>query len=99
MSRKNTVYCEECLEDIPGNQTYWEGERLFCRQCGSEMEPPDEDIFDSIMTHRAGMVFRDEFDDKGDDEDEEKKKKKRKGVVELEDEEDDDDEDHGEPED
>jgi hypothetical protein len=66
---EQTVYCEECVEDIPPNEVYWDEGRLYCRRCGGELEPPDRDVFEDILDHRAGMTFRD--DEPSDDDDEE----------------------------
>lgn len=57
---EQTVYCEECLEDIPASEVYWDDSRLYCRRCGSELEPPDRDIFEEIEDNRTGFLFRDQ---------------------------------------
>ena len=57
---ERTVYCEECVEDIPASEVYWDDGRLYCRRCGSEVEPPDRDIFEEIVDNRSGFLFRDE---------------------------------------
>jgi hypothetical protein len=56
---EQTVYCEECVEDIPASEVYWEEGRLYCRRCGSEVEAPDRDIFEEIVDNRTGFLFRD----------------------------------------
>ena len=33
-----TAYCEECVEEIPGDEVYWDAEHLYCGRCGSELE-------------------------------------------------------------
>ncbi len=53
-----TVYCEECVEEIPASEVYWDDGRLYCRRCGSEVEPPDRDIFEEIVDNRSGFLFR-----------------------------------------
>ena len=74
---EQTVYCEECVEDIPASEVYWEDGRLYCRRCGSEVEAPDRDIFEQIEDNRSGFLFRDQElnadpdVDEEDDEDEE----------------------------
>lgn len=69
---EQTVYCEECVEDIPADEVYWEDDRLYCRRCGSELEPPDRDIFEEIVDNRTGFLFRDEEpSDEDEEEDEE----------------------------
>lgn len=78
---EQTVYCEECVEDIPADEVYWEEGRLYCRRCGSEIETQDreiKDIFEEIQDNRTGFVFRNEDpsdadleeDDGDEDEDE-----------------------------
>lgn len=77
---EQTVFCEECVEEIPASEVYWDDGRLYCRRCGSELEPPDRDIFEEIVDNRSGFVFRDDDalpdddeedeEDDGDDEDE-----------------------------
>ena len=69
---EQTVYCEECVEDIPASEVYWEEGRLYCRRCGSEVEAPDRDIFEQIADNRSGFLFRDqELNADLDDDDEE----------------------------
>ena len=69
---ENTVYCEECVEDIPADEVYWDEERLYCKRCGGEVESPDADIFDQIVENQTDLVFRSEGEDLlDDDEDEE----------------------------
>ena len=63
---EQTVYCAECLEDIPAENIYWEDDRLFCKRCGGQLEPPDKDIFEEIVDNRTGFLFRDA--DEPDDE-------------------------------
>ena len=57
------VYCEECMEDIPNEDVYWDEDRLYCKICGSEVEPPDGDIFDQIVDNRSSFIFRDDDPD------------------------------------
>ena len=68
---ERTVYCEECVEEIPASEVYWDDGRLYCRRCGSEVEPPDRDIFEEIVDNRSGFLFRDEELDVHHDDDEE----------------------------
>jgi hypothetical protein len=56
---EQTVYCEECVEEIPASEVYWDDGRLYCSRCGSELEPPDRDIFEEIVDNRSGFLFRD----------------------------------------
>ena len=53
------VYCEECLEDIPNAEMYWEEERLYCGRCGSELEIPPEhsDVYERLTGGRVEPVF------------------------------------------
>lgn len=67
---EQTVYCEECVEDIPASEVYWDEGRLYCRRCGSEVEAPDRDIFEEIVDNRTGFLFRDEEPADLDDEEE-----------------------------
>jgi hypothetical protein len=69
---EQTVYCEECVEEIPASEVYWDEGRLYCGRCGSELEPPDRDIFEEIVDNRTGFLFRDEEPAEEDDEEEEK---------------------------
>jgi hypothetical protein len=71
---EQTVYCEECVEEIPASEVYWDDGRLYCSRCGSELEPPDRDIFEEIVDNRSGFLFRDmepadEEDEEHDDKD------------------------------
>ena len=69
---ERTVYCEECVEEIPASEVYWDDSRLYCRRCGSEVEPPDRDIFEEIVDNRSGFLFRNgELDDADEEEEEE----------------------------
>jgi hypothetical protein len=68
---ERTVYCEECVEEIPTSEVYWDDGRLYCRRCGSEVEPPDRDIFEEIVDNRSGFLFRDAPPDDLDEEEEE----------------------------
>ena len=72
---KQTVYCEECVEEIPASDVYWDDGRLYCGRCGSEVQTPDRDIFEEIMANRSGFLFRDhelaEVEEEDDDEEEE----------------------------
>jgi ribosomal protein S27AE len=36
--KAKTIHCDECLEEIPSAEMYWEDERLYCGRCGSELE-------------------------------------------------------------
>lgn len=69
----NAVHCEECVEDIPNDEIYWEEERIHCRRCGSELEIPAgaSDLFDTIVGKKAKPLysFEDDEDDEPEDED------------------------------
>ena len=73
------VYCEECLEDIPNDEVYWDEDRLYCSRCGSEVEPPDGDIFDTIVENRSSFLFRDQEQNRDGDEEDNGKKSGRLG--------------------
>ncbi len=69
-----SVYCEECVEDIPNNEIYWEEDRIYCGRCGSELELPAEasDLVDTINQGTAKPLYSyedEEYD--GDENDEE----------------------------
>ncbi len=68
---EQTVYCEECVEDIPGSEVYVEENRLYCKRCGSEVESPDPDIFEEIESNQTGFVFRDSLEDDAEDDNDE----------------------------
>lgn len=36
--KAKTIHCEECVEEIPGDEVYWEDDRLYCGRCGSEID-------------------------------------------------------------
>ncbi len=59
MAEQN-LYCEECVEDIPASEVFLEDERLYCKQCGSELALPDGDLFEEIEGNLDHMQFRDE---------------------------------------
>jgi hypothetical protein len=71
---EQTVYCEECVEEIPSSEVYWDDGRLYCRRCGSEVESPDRDIFEEIVDNRSGFLFRDADPPDEDTEEEEEPK-------------------------
>ncbi len=70
------VFCEECVEDIPNNEIYWEDDRIYCGKCGSELELPAEtaDLLDTINKGTAKPLYsfeNEEYDGDEDDEEEE----------------------------
>ena len=69
MTEQN-LYCEECVEDIPASEVYLEDDRLYCKQCGSELASPDGDLFEEIEGNLDNMRFRDEEEEEegGDEE-------------------------------
>ena len=79
---EQTVYCEECLEDIPASEVYWDDSRLYCRRCGSELEPPDRDIFEEIEDNRTGFLFRDQDLNEPDVDEEDEDSKEEEGAAE-----------------
>jgi NAD-dependent dihydropyrimidine dehydrogenase PreA subunit len=66
---EKTVYCEECVEEIPASEVYWDDGRLYCGRCGSEVEAPDRDIFEEIVDNRTGFLFRDQTLEEVDEDD------------------------------
>jgi len=88
---EQTVFCEECVEDIPANEVYWDEGRLYCGRCGSEVQPPDKDIFEEIVDNRSRLLFRDHEPPEVDDEEEEEEgAEEDEAEAEAEDEEEDD---------
>ncbi len=57
-----TVYCEECMEDIPNDEVYWDERRLYCGRCGGEMEVNTEssNVFDAINSKKAKRLLEPE---------------------------------------
>ena len=66
-------YCEECVEDISANNVFWEGERAYCGQCGSEldMDSTRTDLVDQIEDDEIPESIATNFEDDDDTEDEE----------------------------
>lgn len=74
MRNVKSVYCEECVEDIPNNEIYWEEKRLYCGRCGSELDLTQlhGDVFDTIVEGRSERPYHsDDPDDEDVDEEEE----------------------------
>ncbi len=75
--KRGAVYCEECVEDIPNDEMYWDETRLYCGRCGSELDTTeiDSDVFNTITSGQPDKSFlktEDEYyDDDIYDEDEE----------------------------
>jgi len=65
---KQTIFCEECVEEVAGDEVFWEDERIYCKRCGSELESPDRDIFEEIVDNRSGFLFRDMPDEEKEEE-------------------------------
>lgn len=76
---EQTVYCEECLEEIPYNEVFWDEERLYCQRCGSEVESPDQDLFEQIEDNQDVFLFRDDEDAALEEEEEEGNSDTRNG--------------------
>ena len=66
------VFCEECVEEIPNDEVYWEDERMYCGRCGSELELTKEasDLVDTIKEQSAQPLYSME-DERYDEEDKE----------------------------
>ena len=79
MRNVTSVYCEECVEEIPNDEIYWEEKRLYCGRCGSELDLAQlhGDVFDTIVEGRSERPFHsddpddEELDLDEDDEEEE----------------------------
>lgn len=68
MSEQN-LFCEECVEDIPASEVFLEDDRLYCKQCGSELNSPSGDLFEEIEGNLDHLQFRDaEEEEEGGDE-------------------------------
>ena len=67
-------YCEECVEDIPENHVFWEGERAYCGKCGSEldMDSTPTDMLDQIEDDEVPKSIATNVEDDDDGEDEAK---------------------------
>jgi len=72
MSQK-TIYCGECLEDIPNTEVHWEDNRLYCGRCGSELAPDaeDRDLLDEISSGKPRRLYTLEDDDDEEEEEDE----------------------------
>ena len=66
----NAVYCEECVEEIPNHEVYWEEARMYCGRCGSELETEAvaTDVFDQIIAKKARPIPKFEDEDYDDEE-------------------------------
>jgi hypothetical protein len=53
--KAKTIHCEECVEEIPSDEVYWEDEKLYCGRCGSEIEITKEqgDLLDAFSKRRT----------------------------------------------
>jgi len=101
MGKGQTLYCEECLEDIAPNDVYWEGKRGYCGHCGSELdtESHQADMVDVIqgkiikpVIYEEGELDEEELDDSdGEDDLEEDFDVDEEGVLGSSDKEDEDD--------
>ena len=67
-----TIYCAECMEDIPNDEVQWEDDKLYCGRCGSELNPDteDRDLLDEISAGKPRRLYTLEDDNDEDDEDE-----------------------------
>jgi hypothetical protein len=70
--KAKTVHCEECVEDIPNDEIYWEEDRMYCGRCGSELELTQEasDLFETITSGTASPLYTYEDDEYEGDEEE-----------------------------
>ncbi len=84
--KAKTIHCEECVEEIPSDEVYWEDERLYCGRCGSELDISKEtaDLLDTFAKRRPAkwqtadddvededLEDEEEFDEDEEGEDEE----------------------------
>lgn len=75
--KAKTIHCEECVEDIPSDEVYWEDDRLYCGRCGSELDVSKEtgDLLDAFTKRRSAKWQtaddEEEFDEEDFDEEEE----------------------------
>ena len=73
--KAKTIHCDDCMEEIPSAEMYWEDERLYCGRCGSELEiaKSSGDLLDEFSRRRASgwqpPEESDEDDEFEDDED------------------------------
>ncbi|HEX7929092.1 MAG TPA: hypothetical protein VF678_15965 [bacterium] len=68
--KPKTIHCEECVEEIPGDEVYWEDDRLYCGRCGSELDISKEasDLLDTFQKRRTAK-WETANDDVGEDDD------------------------------
>ena len=68
-----TIYCAECMEEIPNSEAQWEDNKLYCGRCGSELSPDteDRDLLDEISSGKPRRLYTLEDDDVEEEEDEE----------------------------
>jgi hypothetical protein len=73
--KAKTIHCEECVEEIPGDEVYWEDDRLYCGRCGSEIDISKEaaDLLDTFSKRRTAkwQTANDDEEDEDDLDDEE----------------------------
>jgi hypothetical protein len=73
--KAKTIHCEECVEEIPSDEVYWEDERLYCGRCGSELDIGKEagDLLDAFSKRRTAkwQTANDDVPDEDLDEEEE----------------------------
>jgi hypothetical protein len=73
--KPKTIHCEECVEEIPSDEVYWEDDRLYCGRCGSELDISKEagDLLDAFSKRRTAtwQTANDDVADEDLDEDEE----------------------------
>ena len=69
---KNTYYCDECLEEIAAGDVFWENDRAYCGQCGSELDMVGEepDLVEEFSSRRYIPVPGTDNDDEEEEEEE-----------------------------
>ncbi len=67
--KAKSVYCEECMEEIPVSEILLEDDQPICGRCGSELEPEGEDLVEGFAQGLAGPLFSTDDEDDENDED------------------------------
>ena len=94
--KAKTIHCEECVEEIPSGEVYWEDDRLYCGRCGSELDISKEagDLLDAFSKRRTAKwqtanddVADEDLDEEEEDFDEEEEDEDEEWEIEEEEEE------------
>ena len=96
VTKAKTIHCEECVEEIPSGEVYWEDDRLYCGRCGSELDISKEagDLLDAFSKRRTAKwqtanddVADEDLDEEEEDFDEEEEDEDEEWEIEEEEEE------------